>query len=198
MNEDATAPLVGQIPVAKDVTSNMLDVDSVHMDGAVRFSKLAYGTYYLVEEDVPEGYVKNEKPVRVICDRMGSFADAGSEADGIEVLAGVGSLVDAMSLFGSNDQIEVTLHDVIAKKYVANCVPDSSDASANEYVIQSWEPAMKDQAAPDLHLRYNDMSHGHDYVPNDEKADPPASAYFTTDTAMIGAAVFQDPDTCVR
>ena len=194
MNEDATAPLVGQIPVAKDVTSNMLDVDSVHMDGAVRFSKLAYGTYYLVEEDVPEGYVKNEKPVRVICDRMGSFADAGSEADGIEVLAGVGSLVDAMSLFGSNDQIEVTLHDVIAKKYVANCVPDSSDASANEYVIQSWEPAMKDQAAPDLHLRYNDMSHGHDYVPNDEKADPPASAYFTTDTAMIGAAVFQDPD----
>ena len=72
MHEDATAPLVGQIPVAKDVTSNMLDVDSVHMDGAVRFSKLAYGTYYLVEEDVPEGYVKNEKPVRVICDRMGS------------------------------------------------------------------------------------------------------------------------------
>lgn len=194
MNEGATAPLAGQIPVAKGVTSNMLDVDSVHMDGAVRFSKLAYGTYYLVEEDVPEGYIKNEKPVRVICDRMGSFADAGSEADGIEVLAGIGSLVDAMSLFGSNDQIEVTLHDVIAKKYVANCVPASPDASANEYVIQSWEPAMKDQAAPDLHLRYDDASHGHGYVPNDEKADPPASAYFTTDTAMIGAAVFQDPD----
>ena len=78
--------------------------------------ELEDGTYYLVESDAPEGYVLNKQAVKIIVDDTGVYADAGESNDGIQVMAGVGSLVDSMAQFGTGtaEGLDRTLVDIKA------------------------------------------------------------------------------------
>lgn len=94
----------------------------LRLDGIATFPAadqvLAEGTYYLVETKAPDGYVKNDTPVKVIVDKTGVYADAGDPADKVSTLVGVGSLVDSMAQFGSGSQegLDRTLADIKAYK----------------------------------------------------------------------------------
>lgn len=190
-------PKPGQLPVASRTTADMRGDELVGLDGACRFSRVSsQSTYYIIEREALPGYEKNTNAIRVInTGEGGLFADAGVEGDGITVRTTAGSLVDSMDDFGSNDGVEVSLHDVVASKCVARVVPAGGDDPLS-FAIDSWDRAEGDQAEPDLHLRYKDDSRYHDYVVNENHEPQSETNMFLTDTGVIRAAVRQDPNPC--
>ena len=82
--------------------------------GAMTFSKIPKGEYYLIETEAPGGFEKNPTAVPVIVDDTGVYADAGKEEDMVSVNLGVGKLVKSMVQFAADDDIDATLHDIKA------------------------------------------------------------------------------------
>lgn len=97
-----------------------------------------------------------------------------------------------MNHYGSNDGVEVTLHDVVAQLRVGT-VTDSE--TPGFYRIGGWEKPAPEAEQQDLYLRYSDESATHEYVWND-KHKPKSGTRFTTDEGFIRAAVKQDPESC--
>ena len=89
-------------------------VDSIDLDGACIFSHLTTGIYWVGEYQAPEGYTKNPTLSKVIVDSTGVYADAGAADDGVTVQRGVGRIVRSMVQFATDDDIDVTLHNIVA------------------------------------------------------------------------------------
>lgn len=70
---------------------------------------LENGTYYLAETAAPDGYLANDTVTKVIVDNTGVYVDAGSEGDGVRSMSGSGSLLSALSQYGSGDSVDETL-----------------------------------------------------------------------------------------
>lgn len=70
---------------------------------------LENGTYYLAETAAPDGYLANDTVTKVIVDNTGVYVDAGSEGDGVRSMSGSGSLLSALSQYGSGDSADETL-----------------------------------------------------------------------------------------
>ena len=192
------APKANELPYMERTTKNMIDVPSIALDGTAYFDRIVKhdtppaDTYYIVEKDVPKGYAGAVDPIRVIVDADGVHADAGVAGDDVMVSVGIGSLIDSMNHYGSNDGVEVTLHDVVAQLRVGT-VNDSE--TPGFYRIGGWEEPASGAEQPDLYLRYNDESATHEYVWND-KHTPKSGTRFTTDEGFIRAAVKQDAESC--
>lgn len=90
---------------------------------------LTNGTYYLVEETAPDGYVKHANATKIIVNDSGIYADAGNENDGIKVVRGVGQLVATMSTFGSTGSFDDTLRYI--KTYPGAITVDENDGTDN-------------------------------------------------------------------
>ena len=88
--------------------------DSIDLDGACIFSHLTTGIYWVGEHQAPEGYTKNPTLSKVIVDSTGVYADAGAADDGVTVQRGVGRIVRSMVQFATDDDIDVTLHNIVA------------------------------------------------------------------------------------
>lgn len=73
---------------------------------------LTNGTYYLAETGAPDGYHANDTVTKVIVDNSGVYVDAGSEGDGVRSMSGPGSLLSALSQYGSGDSVDETLAKV--------------------------------------------------------------------------------------
>lgn len=73
---------------------------------------LTNGTYYLAETGAPDGYHANDTVTKVIVDNSGVYVDAGSEGDGVRSMSGSGSLLSALSQYGSGDSVDETLTKV--------------------------------------------------------------------------------------
>lgn len=73
---------------------------------------LENGTYYLAETAAPDGYLANDTVTKVIVDNTGVYVDAGSEGDGVRSMSGSGSLLSALSQYGSGDSVDETLAKV--------------------------------------------------------------------------------------
>ncbi|MFR3769302.1 Spy0128 family protein [Collinsella stercoris] len=97
-----------------------------------------------------------------------------------------------MNHYGSNDGVEVTLHDVVAQLRVGT-VNDSE--TPGFYRIGGWEKPAPEAEQQDLYLRYSDESATHEYVWNN-KHKPKSGTRFTTDEGFIRAAVKQDAESC--
>ena len=192
------APKANELPYMERTTKNMIDVPSIALDGTAYFDRIVKhdtppaDTYYIVEKDVPKGYAGAVDPIRVIVDADGVHADAGVAGDDVMVSAGIGSLIDSMNHYGSNDGVEVTLHDVVAQLRVGT-VNDSE--TPGFYRIGGWEKPAPEAEQQDLYLRYSDESATHEYVWND-KHKPKSGTRFTTDEGFIRAAVKQDAESC--
>ena len=192
------APKANELPYMERTTKNMIDVPSIALDGTAYFDRIVKhdtppaDTYYIVEKDVPKGYAGAVDPIRVIVDADGVHADAGVAGDDVMVSVGIGSLIDSMNHYGSNDGVEVTLHDVVAQLRVGT-VNDSE--TPGFYRIGGWEEPASGAEQPDLYLRYSDESATHEYVWND-KHKPKSGTRFTTDEGFIRAAVKQDAESC--
>ncbi|EJW94361.1 hypothetical protein EVA_17532, partial [gut metagenome] len=150
-------------------------------------------TYYVVEKSAPKGYEGIAAPICVVADSTGVYADAGAKDDGVTVTAGVGTLIDSMDHFASNDGVEVTLHDIIAQLRVADLV--KSNERPFSYSIGEWGKPEPSMVAKDLYLRYGDDTEAHDYV-QAGSPKPQNGVAFTADEGMIRANVRQDPEPC--
>ena len=192
------APKANELPYMERTTKNMIDVPSIALDGTAYFDRIVKhdtppaDTYYVVEKDVPKGYAGAVDPIRVIVDADGVHADAGVAGDDVKVSVGIGSLIDSMNHYGSNDGVEVTLHDVVAQLRVGT-VTDSE--TPGFYRIGGWEKPAPEAEQQDLYLRYSDESATHEYVWNN-KHEPKSGTRFTTDEGFIRAAVKQDAESC--
>lgn len=110
----------GATPVATQVTNTVTAPGKPDSPGTCVFPMITMGSYYLVETAAPQGLELNPHAVAVIVDEQGVHADAGAPGadDGISTWVGVGSLIDSMAEFGTNDDIDATLHDVRARRQV--------------------------------------------------------------------------------
>lgn len=117
--------------------------DGITMQGAAVYEGLSNGTYYLLESSAPEGYLLNEAVTKVVVDDSGVYADAGDADDGIVTARGVGSLVQTMHQFATNDDLDSTLYNI--KAALQTQETEDFDSSAG------WSPA--DNAL--MHLKYN-------------------------------------------
>ena len=86
-------------------------------EGKATFTAIPNGVYYLVETAAPDGYTANATPVKVIVNDTGVYANAGTAEDGISVERGVGRLVNSMAQFASENTVDTTLNQIVAKFY---------------------------------------------------------------------------------
>ena len=111
-NDDATFELR---PADQGGTYNPPPQTTVN--GEATFTAIPNGTYYLVETRAPEGYTANATQVKVIVNDTGVYANAGTAEDGISVERGVGRLVNSMAQFASENTVDTTLNQIVAKFY---------------------------------------------------------------------------------
>lgn len=114
------------------------------LTGGVQFTKIPNGEYYLVETEAPEGYKKSDKPIHVIVDDTGVYADAGVADDGVTVSRGVGSIVKSMVQFAADDMVDATLHDIQATLY-------TNESKSDPTQDQGWSMSNSEQTT---HLQY--------------------------------------------
>lgn len=139
-----------------EITSNINNGEQV----------LAKGEYVLVET-VPGGYVDEQTSVRVIVDDDGVHVDAGDADDNVTVETGIGSLVYSMRGFAAGDDVDSTLHDVVAQAQTTGSYEGSSTVWGNA-------------AADKTHYQYDDQTDGLNYVRNESATDN-GEATFTAD-----------------
>lgn len=130
-----------------EITSNINNGEQV----------LAKGEYVLVET-VPSGYVDEQTSVRVIVDDDGVHVDAGDADDNVTVETGIGSLVYSMRGFAAGDDVDSTLHDVVAQAQTTGSYEGSSTVWGNA-------------AADKTHYQYDDQTDGLNYVRNESVTD---------------------------
>ena len=157
-----------------------LGSDKVNVDGGVIFDHLAAGTYYAVEVSDESGYVvgqdsgyiANKHAAKIVVKggaTGGVYADAGTDDDDISVMRSIGRLVDTMERFAVDDDVDSTLHDVVA-------TPQLWDETT-----QRWND-VDPPVQPALHLRFDDLNQDKvlDYMP----AEANGSMFYTVETGM--------------
>lgn len=118
---------------------------------------LPNGEYYLVETAAPTGYKKLvSKPIHVVVDDTGVYADAGVKGDNVTVLRGVGSVVRSMVQFAAGDNVDTTLHNIKAAL--------ASDVQYQDGKITYEEANWGSQDV--LHLEYDNEGGRLDYGPH--------------------------------
>lgn len=111
----------------------------------------------MLVETVPSGYVDEQTSIRVIVDDDGVHVDAGDANDNVTVETGIGSLVYSMRGFAAGDDVDSTLHDVVAQAQTADSYEGASTA---------W-----DNADAVTHYQYDDQTDGLNYIRNDNVTD---------------------------
>ena len=138
------------IQTAETETLSKEGGDSIDLNGAAIFTRLAAGTYYVGEVEAPDGYVTSSSLAKVIVDSTGVYADAGTEDDGVSVTRGVGRIVRSMIQFATDDDIDASLHDIVATPMTGTEVgkwnringmdPLHLTYSTDEDVVLDYEP----------------------------------------------------------
>ena len=176
----------GETPYDTCTTSiSMLKDQKVDLIGANSFptagKTLDYGTYFIqeaplgeqsgytivhkdgqgniVSEAVPsDAYMVNPALVKVVVDETGIYAYAGDTNvnDGVDVQYGVGAIVRSMLRFAEKDDIDTSLHDIIAS-LMTNNSGATDDPSQLTYE--------KDENQGELDLAYNASSALYEYGP---------------------------------
>lgn len=180
IKKDGTYQILDK-PEDTDTTRTLtLGADKVNVDGGVIFDHLAAGTYYAVEVSDESGYVvgqdsgyiANKHAAKIVVEggaTGGVYADAGTDDDDISVMRSIGRLVDTMERFAVDDDVDSTLHDVVA-------TPQLWDETTQRWndVAPSVQPA--------LHLRFDDLNQDKvlDYMP----AEANGSMFYTVETGM--------------
>lgn len=112
---------------------------------------LANGSYVLVETSAPSGYQLDETPIQIVVDDDGVHVNAGTADDNVKVETGLGTLAWSMKGFAAGDDVDATLHDVVAQAQVANSYSGAGT---------SWDTATNEDGSDvtPIHYQYDDQA----------------------------------------
>ncbi len=142
---------------------------------------LVKGTYFLKEVSAPNGFLLNDRLIKVIVDDYGVHADAGTVDDGVSTFVGVGSLMKSLGQFGAEGDIDNTLTWIKGVRQTSNGVTDT-DGNL------SWSNVDPAGAGDTVHLKYDANGRVYQYGPTEE-----GKPYrLETETGWIRMGITQD------
>ncbi len=141
--------------------------------------------YYLKETSAPGGYKLNPTEIPIVVGIYSIYADAGTQDDGVTVMAGVGKLAQTMVKYAADTNVNITLRDITA---IAQVQPGGS------FDLRGWtDMTLADTGglvrSLNLHYGINNMI---DYGLHDEDGGRNYYPFFVTDTGFIRARVRQN------
>lgn len=141
---------------------------------------LVKGTYFLKEVSAPNGFLLNDRLIKVIVDDYGVHADAGTVDDGVSTFVGVGSLMKSLDQFGADGDIDNTLTWIKGQR-------QTSDGTLDGNGNLSWNNDAKG-GENEVHLKYGANGRVYQYGPT--KKDEPYR--LETETGWIRMGITQD------
>lgn len=141
---------------------------------------LVKGTYFLKEVSAPNGFLLNDRLIKVIVDDYGVYADAGTVDDGVSTFVGVGSLMKSLGQFGAEGDIDNTLTWIKGQR-------QTSDGTLDGNGNLSWNNDAKG-GENEVHLKYGANGRVYQYGPT--KKDEPYR--LETETGWIRMGITQD------
>lgn len=141
---------------------------------------LVKGTYFLKEVSAPNGFLLNDRLIKVIVDDYGVHADAGTVDDGVSTFVGVGSLMKSLGQFGAEGDIDNTLTWIKGQR-------QTSDGTLDGNGNLSWNNDAKG-GENEVHLKYGANGRIYQYGPT--KAGEPYR--LETETGWIRMGITQD------
>lgn len=141
---------------------------------------LVKGTYFLKEVSAPNGFLLNDRLIKVIVDDYGVHADAGTVDDGVSTFVGVGSLMKSLGQFGAEGDIDNTLTWIKGQR-------QTSDGTLDGNGNLSWNNDAKG-GENEVHLKYGANGRVYQYGPTEE-----GKPYrLETETGWIRMGITQD------
>lgn len=149
--------------------------------------------YYLRETRTPAGHVINNTIVPVVVGTYGIYADAGSENDGVRVMAGVGKLTQTMVKYASDGEINVTLQDItsICQKQPSGKFTQTGWQDDLLKIPGSEGSSSASQVPRSMNLHYG-INQVVDYGLHNEDGGQTIRPFFVTDTGFIRSYVIQN------
>lgn len=141
---------------------------------------LVKGTYFLKEVSAPNGFLLNDRLIKVIVDDYGVHADAGTVDDGVSTFVGVGSLMKSLGQFGAEGDIDNTLTWIKGQR-------QTSDGTLDGNGNLPWNNDAKG-GENEVHLKYGANGRVYQYGPT--KKDEPYR--LETETGWIRMGITQD------
>ena len=141
---------------------------------------LVKGTYFLKEVSAPNGFLLNDRLIKVIVDDYGVHADAGTVDDGVSTFVDVGSLMKSLGQFGAEGDIDNTLTWIKGQR-------QTSDGTLDGNGNLSWNNDAKG-GENEVHLKYGANGRVYQYGPT--KKDEPYR--LETETGWIRMGITQD------
>lgn len=141
---------------------------------------LVKGTYFLKEVSAPNGFLLNDRLIKVIVDDYGVHVDAGTVDDGVSTFVGVGSLMKSLGQFGTEGDIDNTLTWIKGQR-------QTSDGTLDGNGNLSWNNDAKG-GENEVHLKYGANGRVYQYGPT--KKDEPYR--LETETGWIRMGITQD------
>lgn len=141
---------------------------------------LVKDTYFLKEVSAPNGFLLNDRLIKVIVDDYGVHADAGTVDDGVSTFVGVGSLMKSLGQFGAEGDIDNTLTWIKGQR-------QTSDGTLDGNGNLSWNNDAKG-GEDEVHLKYGANGRVYQYGPTEE-----GKPYrLETETGWIRMGITQD------
>lgn len=141
---------------------------------------LVKGTYFLKEVSAPNGFLLNDRLIKVIVDDYGVHADAGTVDDGVSTFVGVGSLMKSLGQFGAEGDIDNTLTWIKGQR-------QTSDGTLDGNGNLSWNNDAKG-GENEVRLKYGANGRVYQYGPTEE-----GKPYrLETETGWIRMGITQD------
>ena len=141
---------------------------------------LVKGTYFLKEVSAPNGFLLNDRLIKVIVDDYGVHADAGTDDDGVSTFVGPGALMKSLGQFGAEGDIDNTLTWIKGVRQTSDGKLDGNDNL-------SWNNDAKG-GEDEVHLKYGANGRVYQYGPTEE-----GKPYrLETETGWIRMGIMQD------
>lgn len=186
-------------PVAQGTTGNVNGQDGTlifspannNSPGHAQIGWVSQGRthYYLKEISAPPGCQVNNTVIPVVVGTYSIYADAGTEGDGVSVMAGVGRLTQVMRQYAIDDDVDITLRDITATQ-------QQQPSTNTEVLPKDWTDVKLGGTGNPGILRSMNLHFGKnsviDYGLHDEDGGERYKPYFVTDTGFIRARVQQN------
>ena len=142
---------------------------------------LVKGTYFLKEVSAPNGFLLNDRLIKVIVDDYGVHADAGTDDDGVSTFVGPGALMKSLDQFGAEGDIDNTLTWIKGTRQTSN-----GETNVNDNL--TWTDVEPVGADDTVHLKYGANGRMYQYGPTEE-----GKPYrLETETGWIRMGITQD------